>query len=914
MFIVRRSQIEAFRIPLREAAKKQLVTSLKNEGHDVRLSPDGKTLIQTDERGNQTQLIYSSEALPETIVKPSGVRYGLGHDAEGKLSTVKLPGGENLHLRFEKGQLRQAQAGSDKTYQLDYQQGRLTRVVYPDRTNRQFVYDGLGNILAEVDRTGHARQFQRDPGGQLQSIVDPLGRQLRFRYDAEGLLSALEFPDGTRQAYEYDADTDTLYVQLRDGKAFYQQYENNQITGLTWQDGPSVGLAYGNQGELVSIEMGEVGIGYTYDDQQRLIAEQSPVGTTRFAYAGAAWPAQVTLPTGLTVDYEFDTDDRVIAWRAEGRTTRYVYDERDLLTEIRYANGLTEYQERGHMEGLRQVRVQNSLGQLVSEQQYAYDACDRLSRYDDPGSGRSVQLSYDPESRLTGTNDLHTGQRRERFGYDAKGNLIEHNGQPVLLGSMDEVRRRWDVAFEYDALGNLTRLSGPKGDLLCQFARNSTLASVRVGAETWQYQYDGIGRRIGKTNGTQTWRYGWAGSQMVSEEFSDRPGAASLVREYIYLPDSAVPVAFREQGQFYYLQADVRGAVTRVYDERGQVVWQASYSAFGSITIHRALLRQPWRLMGQYEDEETGLYYNLARYYCPWLTTYLSLDPEWLDSETCHYGYARNDPFNRADPLGNIAPLVVVGLLALGGLIGGGIAVYNKQSFWGGAVHGVLATGGGIIGATLAAPGIVAGAIGLGVGIAVGAFPGSIAEQLINNPEQEPCYGCALGTALFEGALGGLLGFAASKFIASAAGKWLANTRTWQGVKSLFGRRPPSIPSKPIAQNAIDELKNIALRGRVQVDIEADLIAKGFTKVNAKNGGGVWTKPMPNGETASVRIDPAKNRIPPKGWADEVPHAHKEVVSTSNVQNGNYNPTHATTLDEGGSITNIKADQHIPIN
>jgi RHS repeat-associated protein len=61
----------------------------------------------------------------------------------------------------------------------------------------------------------------------------------------------------------------------------------------------------------------------------------------------------------------------------------------------------------------------------------------------------------------------------------------------------------------------------------------------------------------------------------------------------------------------------------------------------------------PWRFPGQYEDEETGLYYNRFRYYDPSIGRYISQDPLGLLGGFWLYGYTA-DPFRFTDALGLI--------------------------------------------------------------------------------------------------------------------------------------------------------------------------------------------------------------------------------------------------------------------
>ena len=117
-----------------------------------------------------------------------------------------------------------------------------------------------------------------------------------------------------------------------------------------------------------------------------------------------------------------------------------------------------------------------------------------------------------------------------------------------------------------------------------------------------------------------------------------------------------------------------------------------------------------------------------------------------------------------------------------------------------------------------------------------------------------------------------------------------------------------------VSSTAVEALKLIGeLRGKNAMTIRKILKKQGYTKVEGRGGGEVWTKSCNDGTTASVRIDPAKVRTPPKGYADEVTHVHKETVPTAKVTDGNYSARDATTYDDSGNQSTIKQDIHIPI-
>ncbi|EHM4335613.1 RHS repeat-associated core domain-containing protein, partial [Salmonella enterica] len=62
--------------------------------------------------------------------------------------------------------------------------------------------------------------------------------------------------------------------------------------------------------------------------------------------------------------------------------------------------------------------------------------------------------------------------------------------------------------------------------------------------------------------------------------------------------------------------------------------------------------RNPLRFQGQYEDEESGLFYNLNRYYQPELGRYITQDPVKLAGGLNQYAYVGGNPVSWVDPEG----------------------------------------------------------------------------------------------------------------------------------------------------------------------------------------------------------------------------------------------------------------------
>ncbi|WP_160431651.1 RHS repeat domain-containing protein [Gilliamella sp. Pas-s25] len=139
-------------------------------------------------------------------------------------------------------------------------------------------------------------------------------------------------------------------------------------------------------------------------------------------------------------------------------------------------------------------------------------------------------------------------------------------------------------------------------------------------------------------------------------------------RSYIYEPDSHRPLAQilgkagqSEKLKTYWYQNNYLGTPHRLTDSLGDTVYECEYSAYGEITYEHWPQAEnnikpinPLRFQGQYFDEETGLHYNINRYYDPFTGRYITQDPLGILGGLNSYQYAGSDPINWVDPLGLI--------------------------------------------------------------------------------------------------------------------------------------------------------------------------------------------------------------------------------------------------------------------
>ncbi len=348
----------------------------------------------------------------------------------------------------------------------------------------------------------------------------------------------------------------------------------------------------------------------------------------------------------------------------------------------------------------------------MAERRYRYDAVGQLEHIEDSRKGL-INYRYDPVGRLIAAiGPLGT----ETFAFDPASNIIDPGSprhartpgavkaSPVVPDSVDStlpaevprvlgnlLKEYAGTHFEYDARGNLIGKRSPVGRQEYEWDGFNRLHVARVEEAGRQHEaryfYDSFGRRIGKdVDGVRT-VFGWDGDQLAYE--SNETGAT----QYVYEPETFVPLAQyvtaqpvagiqtpvwqegepyvpekdplqrvperQSDAHLFYYHCDQIGTPLLMTDEVGEVVWEASYRAWGEAreVIARASKaagvepRNPIRFQGQQEDAETGLRYNRYRYYDPVLGRFVSRDPIGLVGGLNAYQYAPN-PGQWIDPLG----------------------------------------------------------------------------------------------------------------------------------------------------------------------------------------------------------------------------------------------------------------------
>ena len=132
----------------------------------------------------------------------------------------------------------------------------------------------------------------------------------------------------------------------------------------------------------------------------------------------------------------------------------------------------------------------------------------------------------------------------------------------------------------------------------------------------------------------------WDGNVLLHETFKKDNSENTELTTWVFDENSFVPAAKLVGDKSYSILTDHLGTPYEAYDENGQKVWSAEYDIYGNIhTLEGEKGFIPFHYQGQYEDIETGLYYNRFRYYSPESGTYISQDPIRLAGGLAFYGY-----------------------------------------------------------------------------------------------------------------------------------------------------------------------------------------------------------------------------------------------------------------------------------
>ncbi|MBR7839054.1 RHS repeat protein [Actinospica durhamensis] len=658
-------------------------------------SDHGALVEHTDAHGHRSTVAVNAAGLPTQITDALGAAWVLQHDELGRVASMTDPLGATTTTRW--GAV-----------------GALART-HPDGSTERWDYDDAGNVTAYTDQVGATTALEYGPFGTVVARTEPDGTRIAFEHDSEMRLTRVVNPQQAAWTYEYDdagnlvAETDfnarTLsyrhdaagrLIRRTNGAAESIEYIRDVFGRVVEQraHGQQATFAYDGAGQLVRMANQDGEITLARDAAGRVTGETRDGGTLTSTYDALGRRVARTTPTGRATTWEYDAAGHAVGMSvgerrltfgrdALGQETFRWFDTHTALTsEWDQLGRLTTRRLLG-VEGPEQART----SRILSERTWSYRADGSPDSVTDTADGER-RLSLDPLGRVTA---VRAATWSEQYTYDGTGNLTHTGdsrvpdsdtaGEREVSGTL--LRRAGRTHYQYDAQGRVVQrarrtLSGKQ--LIWTFAYDvfdRMTQAVTPDGDDWRYRYDPIGRRTAKQRLDATGAvaeetlFFWDGAELAEQHHRRVGGGGSgpiRITAWDYEPDSWAPVAQSSRTvsansfahapqevvdeQFHAIVTDLVGTPTELVGTSGDVDWQRRADLWGGqFAAGTGGVDCPLRFPGQYHDDESGLDYNVQRYYDPATARYQSPDPLGLGPSPNPHGYVYN-PLSWLDPLG----------------------------------------------------------------------------------------------------------------------------------------------------------------------------------------------------------------------------------------------------------------------
>jgi RHS repeat-associated protein len=555
---------------------------------------------------------------------------------------------------------------------------QLRSITDPDGLVTDYVSNSLGDTLGQSSPDTGDTVFDVDAAGNVIKHTDAKGVTRTLGYDALNRVTTVRFPTATLDIiYHYD--------------------ETNGTTGCA----NSYPI-----GRLTRVEEGSTITTYCYDAAGRVIAKTQAAPTDAHERP-VRGPAFGSCPAGRPCHHGGAIGTASMAVTTAGDTVsdtvRYTYTRAGRLLSVAYPDGaLVTYlrDAAGRVSGIDLTAPDGSQREAV--QSVSYLPFGPIASYT-LGNGQTITRTYDADYRLT---DLTSAALNLHYARDAVGNI-------TAVGDVAGANPAQE-SYLYDRLDRLTNVKDASGKVLESYTYNATgdrLSKTAAGLATGTYvyqndthwltgigsdarSYDASGNTIGATLAGDTYGYGYDDRGRMTVVQRNASTAATYVynawnqrigkitpneglryqynensqllieyggqteKDYIWLDDLPVAVidthaTDQSLSTVSYVHADGLNTPRAVANEDGDTIWAWSSinNPFGeqqptSTVGYVYNLRFP----GQYYDAESGLHYNMARFYDPLSGRYGQADPlGYGGGQASWYAYVGGNPINLTD-------------------------------------------------------------------------------------------------------------------------------------------------------------------------------------------------------------------------------------------------------------------------
>ena len=590
----------------------------------VRYSEAGDLVEVIDREGHATRIELDERGLPVRQVDALGSETRIKRDGCGRAVEVKRADGSTIRLAYD--------AEGNLTDHLDAL-GNLTRFRHagfnmlaermdPAGGVVKYLHDTEDDLIAVVNEAGERYAIERDRAGRVIKERGFDERVLEFWYDRAGRCREMVNAQEKRTKIERDAL----------GRVVKQIVPRKPVLGDPIPKGEDYEYAYDALGGLMLAKNDAAEVTFARDALGRVIAERCDghVIESRYDASGDRVGRRTSL--GHQTSYDFDGNGDLLGVTFDAGALWGAFSAEELAAA---GSARAPWRAMFKRDAMGNETERSLPGGVVGRWEREATGRPRVQRlaHNDVAMG-AVGYRWRSAEQLGGLIDTVAGATW--FEHDARGYLtaarrpdgsVQHRA-PDAVGTLFRSADRSDrvyagggrieeidgVRYLHDADGQLVEKVLPDGrswkyawDLAGQLVEVTRPDGQRV-----SFAYDALGRRVRKSFAASTTRYVWDGNDLV-HEMKENAAAVSWVFE----PGTFAPLAKIDGEKRFGVVTDHLGTPRMMADEAGALAWKAQLDVFGVAQVDVQETACPWRWPGQYEDEETGLYYNRFRYYDP---------------------------------------------------------------------------------------------------------------------------------------------------------------------------------------------------------------------------------------------------------------------------------------------------------
>ncbi|WP_175517724.1 RHS repeat-associated core domain-containing protein [Planctomicrobium piriforme] len=489
--------------------------------------------------------------------QPDSRRAGAYFSQTGDAGVLKAVGGgfeltetSGLKTRYNSaGQLEYIQDINGNRITAGYAGSQLTSLTSSSGGALTIAYNAAGHVSQISDSAGHVTTYSYDPTNTLLlSVTSPAGT-VNYTYSTgqgapcEYALTSVTSPLGLVQHFEYDPQgrLTTAYLNNHLQQVTFNYDGLGKIT-TTDSTGAAGAVYFDAEGLLVrSDDAAGRFVLYEYNDARQLIKSTDDLGrSTTYTRCDCGRPKTITDVYGrtiLTFALGGPNNAPTAFTDANGNVTRYGFDAAGNPTSTTYPDGTVEratYDADGNIETTVNRRGQltsyevNAAGQTTHEgwssgyfQDFTYNARGLLATATDPAG--TTTLTYDASDRLTRID--YPGSRWVTYAYNQDGRrtqIADSSGFATnyvydAIGQLAEIRDAANalvVEYTYDNSGRLTREDKANGTFAVYgydaAGRQTSVFNYNPGGAVnskFVYTYDSAGRRSTQTTRDGVWTY-----------------------------------------------------------------------------------------------------------------------------------------------------------------------------------------------------------------------------------------------------------------------------------------------------------------------------------------------------------------------------------------------------------------------